>query len=125
MRTPFGQFPEYHTSADNLQFVKPDCLEDSFLKCIAITRLLEQNKTYVNQNPRCEPQLGKRGLYEAIGGGTEHRIRELAMLWVLNLSDGTSSLLDIAMRSGLKFEVIRQAADTLGRHDLLKESDAV
>jgi len=121
MRTPFGQFPEYHSSADDLEFVKPEFLADSYSKCLSIVRLLEHNRTYVNQNPRCEPQLGKRGLYEAIGGGAEHRTRELAMLWVLNLSDGSCSLLDIARRSGLKFEMIREAADALFKHDLLKE----
>jgi aminopeptidase-like protein len=72
-------------------------------------------------NPKCEPQLGKRGLYGFIGGQTEGKLRELAMLWVFNLSDGNCTLLDIAERSGLAFDLIRQAAANLHQHHLLKE----
>jgi aminopeptidase-like protein len=119
-RTPFGRFPEYHTSADNLDFVQPAALADSFAKCVAVLELLEHNETYLNQNPKCEPQLGRRGLYGPLGGGggTDS---ELAMLWVLNLSDGNHSLLDIAERSGLGFTSIRKAADLLVEHRLLSE----
>lgn len=122
MRTPHGRFPEYHTSADNLDFVRPECLADSFSKCWAVLHVLEGNTQYLNQNPKGEPQLGKRGLYRAIGGQTEGRVHELAMLWVLNFSDGCHTLLDIAERSGLEFGVIQDAADALAKHDLLKES---
>jgi aminopeptidase-like protein len=121
MRTPHGQFPEYHTSADNLEFVKPECLADSFLKFLAVLNILESDKAYLNQNPKCEPQLGKRGLYRSIAGQENTKLNELAMLWALNLSDGSHSLLDIAERSGLAFEVIKNAADNLREHDLLKE----
>jgi aminopeptidase-like protein len=120
MRTPHGKFPEYHTSADNLQFVKPEYLADSFSKCMSIIHILEHNDKYLNQNPKCEPQLGRRGLYGAIGGQTDGRLRELAMLWVLNLSDGNHALLDIAEKSGLKFDLIKNAADALVNHNLLK-----
>jgi aminopeptidase-like protein len=113
MRTPHGKFPEYHTSGDNLDFVRPESLDDSLSKCLLILELLEANATYLNLSPRCEPQLGKRGLYGAIGGATDGKLRELAMLWVLNLSDGQNSLLDIAQRSGMTFERIRIAADAL------------
>ncbi|MEX0806636.1 MAG: DUF4910 domain-containing protein, partial [Candidatus Binatia bacterium] len=68
MRTPHGRFLEYHTSADDLRLVRPESLADSFAKCLAVLQLLEQNQTYVNRNPKCEPQLGKRGLYSHIGG---------------------------------------------------------
>lgn len=122
MRTPHGRFPEYHTSADNLDFVRPECLADSFSKCWSVLHVLENNKRYLNQNPKGEPQLGKRGLYRAIGGQTEERVQELAMLWVLNLSDDCHTLLDIAERSGLAFSVIQDAADALAKHDLLKEA---
>ena len=119
MRTPNGQFPEYHTSADNLDFVQPSLLAESFEVGVSILRLLENNGTYINQNPKCEPQLGKRGLYRALGG-VESRVDELAMLWVLNLSDGKHSLLDIAERSGSAFDIIKRAADALLEHALLK-----
>src|SRR6266498_1625292 len=121
MRTPYGRFPEYHTSADNLTFVQHEYLADSFSKALSVLDLLENNKVYINQNPKCEPRLGKRGLYRPIGGQTGGDRDELAMLWVLNLSDGYHTLLDIADRCGLPFDVIKNAADALLTHDLLKE----
>ncbi len=121
MRTPHNCYPEYHTSADNLELVQPQYLADSFSKCFSVLHILENNKKYLNQNPKCEPQLGKRGLYGAIGGQTDTKMREMAMLWVLNLSDGNHSLLDIADRSSMSFDSINQAADALLEHDLLKE----
>jgi aminopeptidase-like protein len=121
MRTPHGQYPEYHTSADRLDFIQPTSLADSFSKCLSVLAVLEHNKIYLNQNPKCEPQLGKRGLYGAIGGQTDRRIGELAMLWVLNLADGRHTLLDIAEQAGIEFEAVRLAAQALLRHELLKE----
>ncbi len=122
MRTPHGQYPEYHTSADNLEFVQPQHLADSFSKCLSILNILENNGTYLNQNPKGEPQLGRRGLYGAIGGSKDQKVNELAMLWVLNYSDGAHTLLDIADKADLDFRVIRDAADLLRDHDLLKEA---
>ncbi len=121
MRTPHGRFPEYHTSADNLDFVQPRSLAGSFATCLKILSILEANVVYVNQVPKGEPQLGRRGLYRAVGG-PEGTTDELAMLWVLNLSDGRHSLLDIAERSGYRFEVVQRAADLLRDHGLLKAS---
>lgn len=122
MRTPHGKFSQYHTSADNLQLVKPEFLGDSLDKCLSIIDVLEGNAIYVNQNPKCEPQLGKRGLYGSIGGQTERKNYELAMLWVLSFSDKNYSLLDIAEKSGLKFEAIKSAAEALVERKLLRES---
>jgi aminopeptidase-like protein len=120
MRTPHGKFPEYHTSADNLHLVQPQSLNDSLAKCLMVLSILERNRTYQNLNPKCEPQLGKRGLYDAIGGSTNGKARELAMLWVLSLSDGHHSLLDIAEKSALAFELISEAALLLQQHQLLE-----
>jgi aminopeptidase-like protein len=122
-RTQHGKFPEYHTSADNLSFVTPEALLETFRFCLSVFRLLESNLTYVNLNPKCEPQLGRRGLYRLMGGLPDAGARELAMLWTLNLSDGDHSLLDIAERSGLRFEAIAQAADALRKSELLRPSD--
>ena len=119
-RTPHGRFPEYHTSADDLEFVRPAALADSLATVSAIVELLENNKTWVNQNPKGEPQLGRRGLYAQWGGRPDRARRELAMLWVLNLSDGSHSLLDIAERSGLEFGFIKDAADALAEQGLLR-----
>lgn len=124
MRSPHGRFPEYHTSADDMDFVSPDHLADSFMKCLSILDVLERNRVYVNQNPKGEPQLGKRGLYRTTGGQADQQIKELALLWVLNQSDGQHSLLDIAERAALRFDLIAEAADLLLEHGLLKEQAA-
>lgn len=121
MRSVWGTFPEYHTSADNLDFVDPQKLASSLRACISLVEVLENNRTYRNLNPYCEPQLGKRDLYRTTGGepiGVEINAR----LWVLNLSDGENSLLDIAERSGLPFSTIDNAAKLLLDHGLLSEA---
>jgi aminopeptidase-like protein len=118
MRSVWGTFPEYHTSADNLSFIQPAQLADSLRVCTALVDVLEGNRRYNNLSPFCEPQLGKRNLYRSSGGeaiGAEINAR----LWVLNLSDGNHSLLDIADRSGLPFAIIRDAADLLHQSALL------
>ena len=120
-RTPHGRYPEYHTSADNLDFVRPECLADSLDTYLAVIDVLENNKKYLNLNPKCEPQLGRRGLYSALGGRKDASQYELAMLWVLNLSDGSNSLLDIADRACLRFSLIQEVAATLLTHQLLEE----
>lgn len=119
MRTPHGQFPEYHTSADNLDLVQPAFLVHSLETFWTVFQVLEGNRTYRNLLPKCEPQLGKRGLYEAIGGRSDTKARQMALLWVLNLSDGRHSLLDIAKRARLDIDLVIDAAAALERHDLL------
>lgn len=120
-RTPHGQFPQYHTSADNLDFVRPEYLQDSFEKYMEAIGLIEGNRCYQNTHPYGEPQLGKRGLYGVFGGRKDSNLREMAMLWVLNLSDGQHSLLDIVEQSGIHYSIIQEVADTLRHHDLLVE----
>jgi aminopeptidase-like protein len=120
MRTPNGCFPEYHTSADNLDFVQPPYLADSYEKLQMVVETLEGNATYLNLNPKCEPQLGKRGLYRTLSGQAERGQREMAMFWVLNLSDGTHSLLDIAERADMPFALIKETADLLEEAGLLE-----
>jgi len=119
-RTPHGTFPEYHTSADDPDFVHADRLGEALAVSLEIFSVLENNGTWVNLNPKCEPQLGKRGLYRMVGGTADAGISEMAMLWVLNQSDGQNSLLDIAERAGMRFEDIRKAAEALEEHKLLR-----
>ena len=121
MRTPHGEFPEYHTSADDLAFVKPESLADSLGKLLAVLDVLENDRSYLSENPKGEPQLGRRGLYRAMAERADGGAREMALLWVLNQSDGKHSLLDIADRSGYPFESIREAASLLLEHRLLRE----
>jgi len=122
MRTPHGEYQEYHTSADNLDFVKPEYMSESLQLFLDILNIIENNKQYINLYPKCEPQLGKRGLYQKIGGHYDSKNFQLAMLWVLNLSDGDHTLLNIATKSNLSFDIITQAADTLSKYNLLKEN---
>ncbi len=114
-RTPADEFPEYHSSADNIDFVRPEALEESLAMLLEIVDVLERNETYLNLSPYGEPQLGRRGLYRSVGGGSNV---EEALLWVLNLSDGTKSLLDIAVRAGIPFATISDAAEQLAKHGL-------
>ena len=118
MRSVWGTFPEYHTSADNLSFIHPAQLAKSLRACATLVDLLENNRCYRNLNPFCEPQLGKRDLYRSTGGeaiGSDANAR----LWVLNLSDGDHSLLDIAERSKLPFSAVLDAANVLQESGLL------
>ena len=119
-RTPHGRFPEYHTSADNLAFIQPAQLAKSLSACLEIFEVIEKDRICLNRKPNCEPQLSKYGLYDPIGGVAESPEFRMAILWVLNLSDGRHSLLDIAERSGLRFRQIALAADALSEHGLLE-----
>lgn len=120
-RTPHARYPEYHTSADDLDFVSPEAMADTLETCWQVFCVLERNRRYVNLNPHCEPQLGKRGLYGSIGGRSDTQQRQMAMLWVLNLSDGQHTLLDIAERSGMPFDLVAEMAGLLRDAHLVKE----
>ncbi len=119
MRTPNGQYPQYHTSADNLDLVSGPALAESVSQLLSIIGVVEKNHRYLNLNPKCEPQLGRRGLYRQMGG-TSSKVQEEAMLWVLNFSDGKNSLLEIAERAGLDFSKLDEAAEMLLKHGLLR-----
>jgi len=121
-RTPFATYPEYHTSADDLDFVGPAQLTDSLEVCQEVVEVLEGNRTYLNLSPKGEPQLGRRGLYGQIGGRSDAEERQMAMLWVLNQSDGTHSLLDVAERSGVPFALLADVAADLEAAGLLAEA---
>lgn len=119
MRGVWGTFPEYHTSADDLEFIAAESLESTLKLCLSMVDVLEKNEVLLNTNPFCEPQLGKRGLYRSTGGDSiDNQIN--ARLWVLNFSDGEHSLLDIAERSGLPFHSIHEAAAVLKQNGLLQ-----
>jgi aminopeptidase-like protein len=122
MRTPNGRFSQYHTSADDLTFVTPPSLADSLRQLLSIVQIFEENDRYLNLNPKCEPQLGRRGLYRQMGGIKDAAAREMAMLWVLNLSDGHHDLLDIAVRAGISFDHITQAVASLRKAGLVRSA---
>lgn len=120
MRTPFGQYPEYHTSADDLAFVRPEALARTLDAVSKVLDVLERDRRCLNLSPKGEPQLGRRGLYGALGGQSDAKTQQLALLWVLNYSDGAHSLLAIAELAGLPFAVIAEAADRLEAAGLLR-----
>jgi aminopeptidase-like protein len=118
-RSVNGGYPEYHSSADDLALIRPEQLERSLEACKLFVTVLEHDARYVNRSPKGEPRLGKRGLYGTVGGLSPAE-REHAMLWLLNQSDGSKSLLDVARRSALGFDIIREAAAALEQAGLLE-----
>lgn len=121
MRTPHGEYPEYHSSADDLELVRPEHLGHSFEVIRRALELLEANETYRNLSPKGEPQLGRRGLYQAFGSHSDGGAAQRAVQWVLNFSDGKHSLLDIAERASMDDRPVRRAADALVQCGLLEK----
>ena len=120
-RTIYLQFPEYHTSADNLKLIDPKFLTESFKKFVTIISVFENNRTFLNLNLKCEPFLRKRNLDEKIGGHKGDETYLLSLFWILNLSDGTQSLLDISIHSNLSFDILNHAANLLEEAGLIRE----
>ncbi|RME31793.1 MAG: DUF4910 domain-containing protein, partial [Candidatus Zixiibacteriota bacterium] len=118
-RSAAGEYPEYHTSGDNLELVQPEYLADSLALVLDVIALLEQAEYYVRVDGHGEPQLGRRGLYDALGGQKNKKDRELAMLWLLNYADGSKSLTAIAQMSGLPPAYLQEAAALLEDAGLL------
>lgn len=122
-RTPHGLFPEYHSSADDLDLITAESLGDSLAAALEILDVLEGDRVYASRNPYGEPQLGRRGLYREVSSGAprEEESFQRAILWVLNLADGGHSLLDVAERADLPFAVVADAAAALRDADLIEE----
>jgi aminopeptidase-like protein len=116
-RSPGGTFPQYHTSADNLSFVKPAALADSLRILLKTVEMIEKDRIWLNTAPFGEPQLGRRGLYpiDATAG-----FDQMTLMWLLNLADGRHSLLDIAKRAGKPFNAVAAAAAKLHEVGLLQ-----
>src|SRR5271163_1827479 len=119
MRTPNGEYPEYHSSADNLSLLRPESLAHSLAVLLRIVAVIEGDAVYRSRNPKGEPQLGRRGLYAKMGGQRAASYNQMALLWVLNLADGHHSLLDMGERAGVPFVTVRAAADALVAAELL------
>jgi aminopeptidase-like protein len=123
-RSQYGTFPEYHTSADNLDFIRPEHLGASYRMIAAMIDIVENDWRPRNTSPKGEPQLGRRGLYSALGGDKDGPAKSMAFLWILNLADGRHTLLDIAERAQLPFAVVAEAAQLLRSSGLLVEDRA-
>jgi len=120
IRTMYGKYPEYHTSADNKDFISFEAMEGSVNKYLEIIDLIELNQKYINTLPYCEPQLGKRGLYPTLGSqkGTESYVK--AMMWILNLTDGDHDLIDISLKSKIPILELKPVLFKLLENNILK-----
>jgi aminopeptidase-like protein len=121
-RAQHGEYPQYHTSADNLDFVSPNRLAESLAVTAQLISVIDANRTLVNLSPKGEPRLGKRGLYGSLGGKAPAEF-EQALLWLLSLSDGAHDLIAIAHRANLPFHVIDSAATALDQAGLVRALD--
>lgn len=118
-RDPPGKFPEYHTSADDFSAISADSLEEVYSACLGYIDVLEENYTYINMFPNCEPQLGRRGLYRKVGGQRSNKVSHVAIKWVLNYSDGKHDLLDISKKSKIRMKELVSAATTLEKRGII------
>jgi aminopeptidase-like protein len=124
MRSKPGGYGEYHSSADNLDLVQPEYLADSLSVLADVLALIENSRSFRNTSPECEPQLGRRGLYEKIGGTTsEAKTDTMSLLWVMNYSDGQHALPFIADKSGISMDKLESAAEILMEAGLLESTD--
>jgi aminopeptidase-like protein len=121
-RSRFGTFPQYHTNADNLDFIAPQHLAESLEAIWRVIEIAESDFTPLNLSPKGEPQLGRRGLYATTGGDKEGAARAMAYLWVLNLADGSRTLLDIAERARMPFRTVLAAARALSTVGLIADA---
>jgi aminopeptidase-like protein len=124
MRTPFGRYPQYHTSADDLSLLSGTRLQETVDVVDGVLSDLDRVDRWINRQPKCEPQLGRRGLYDAIGGDSDGKAAQMALLWMLSLSDGRFDTLDVAERSGLPIDVLDRAARRLEAASLLARARA-
>lgn len=122
MRTRYGKYIEYHTSADNKEFISFEAMEESVYKYLEITEAIENNFSYINNLPFCEPQLGKRGLYPTLGSQKDTAEFVNALMWILNLSDGDNDLIEISIRSGISIKTLSKAAEELKKNGLISIS---
>jgi aminopeptidase-like protein len=122
-RVPYGQFPEYHSSADNPDLISEKGLKSSFDIIKEIINRIENSGLYVNLVPKGEPQLGRRGLYDSIGGRNDSRQLQMALLWMLSYSDGNFSIDDIKELSGLEKDLLNEAVRLLLSKNLIRETE--
>ena len=120
MRTKYGEYTQYHTSDDNLDFVTPSGLEGGYRALLRCIECLEQNYR-LEGLVLCEPQLGRRGLYPPLGGSRGSPSNSLTMMLdVLAYCDGKQSLLSLAEKIGRPVWELIETIDTLEQHELLR-----
>jgi aminopeptidase-like protein len=151
LRVPIGtickdkyyEYPSYHTSLDNLDFVSAANLVETLKVTMLVIEKLEQNRVYRSLNPIGEPMLGKRGLYPGLGGAVKQIVADAnvhekrgytvdatniipgneldAIRWAMFFADGQTSLLEMAERTGLPMVQLYEVTGKLVASGLLKE----
>ena len=119
MKSKYGSYPEYHTSLDNLNFITPEGLKESYEMMKTAIEILESNKFW-KLKTLGEPQLGKRGLYPTVStknSGTT--VQDL--MNVIAYCDGENDLIDISNICGLKFKEVLKIIETLFINELVEE----
>jgi aminopeptidase-like protein len=118
LRTRYGDYPEYHTSLDDLNLISADGLGGAWNVYARCLLLLDKNKRYRTTTP-CEPQLGRRGLYQSLGT-TDPHLRERALANILAYADGDHDVIDIAEICGVDALELLPLIDLLLHHNLLE-----
>ena len=120
MRTMYAKYPEYHTSGDNKDFVSFEAMEKSVEKYFDIITIIEKNEKYINKMPYCEPKLDKWGLYPTLGSKESNENFLLAMMWILNLSDGKNDLITISQKSKVPLKELFPVIEKLIQNGILE-----
>ena len=117
-RSKFGEYPEYHTSADDMDFISPEGFEGAYQVMTQVVDALEYNKYYVMTQP-CEPQLGKRGLFPTVSKkGSYDAV--MAMMYFMTYADGRNDLLGISEITGVPVRELIEIVDKLYDNGLIE-----
>ncbi len=113
MRSPYGEFPEYHTSLDNLDLISIEKIEEMSRVHERAILSYEKYPKYEVCHDGGEPFLTKYNLYRTMGGTHKNYIHEHVRSWVLFLSDGCHNIKDMSKKSGFSEHEIQQSIDVL------------
>jgi aminopeptidase-like protein len=122
-RTKFQEYPEYHTSLDNLSYICKDGLTGALELIKRIIVLIENNK-YYRIKTLCEPQLGRRNLYPVLSTKTSVSSVKRLMNFIA-YADGTNDLINISDITGIPLEEIYEYVELLLKEDLLEEVEVL
>lgn len=114
-------YKEYHTSADNLEYVKPKNLEESLNVYLKIVDYIEKNRKYISMNMKGEPFLSKHQLGLKVGSGKGVYHLDVAIRFLMCYSDGQDDLIEIAKKARRSVEDVYEAAVMLEAAGLIKE----
>jgi aminopeptidase-like protein len=118
MRTPYKEYPEYHTSFDNESVISFSAMERTVDVYFDIVNAFELNDVYINTCPYGEPQLGKRGLYADINAqGMSNELEK--RMHLLSYADGNHDLIDIAEMMDVSIFEFRSNVELLLQSGLL------